>query len=87
MVGRPSIIAKKFYFINLYGGEVWINDIDIIISEDEYWIYRLEIEHGEWCRQRQILIIREFNTLRDKCEEELQEHINDGKERYKRGLD
>jgi len=47
-------------FCTLYGGETWINDMDIIIGEDEIWDYHLEIQHGEWCRQIQILIIKEL---------------------------
>lgn len=54
------IINGKPVLLSLYGGETWIPDVEIIIGEDEYWMYQLEIEHGEWCEQRQIMIIREL---------------------------
>ena len=60
LVGCVRIINGKLYFINLYGGEVWINDVDIIIGEDERWTYHLEIQHGAWCEQIQVLIIKEL---------------------------
>ena len=49
-----------YRFVNLYGGEIWVNDVDIIIGEDTYYYYRLEIQHGKWCGQIQILIIKEL---------------------------
>jgi len=56
----PRIINRKPVLLNLYGGETWINDVDIIIGEDKDYYYRLEIQHREWCRQIQILIIKEL---------------------------
>ena len=54
------IIDRRPVVGSLYGGETWINDMDIIIGEDEIWVYHLEVEHGAWCRQIQILIIKEL---------------------------
>jgi len=50
----------SYYFPNLYGGEIWINDADIIIGEDKNYYYHFEIQHGKWCGQIQILIIKEL---------------------------
>ena len=54
------IIDRRPVLGNLYGGETWINDMDIVIGEDENYVYHFEIHHGEWCRQIQILLIKEL---------------------------
>lgn len=60
LAGYPSVIKKKFYFINLYGGETWHSLVDIVIGEDKLWRYKLEIIQAEWCKQVQVLIIKEL---------------------------
>lgn len=60
LAGFIKIINGKPVYLTLYGGEVWTNDMDIIIGKDKDWNYHLEIQHGIFCGQRQILIIKEW---------------------------
>jgi len=59
-MGRFIIINGKLYFANLYRGETWHSIVDVVIGEDKLWWYKLEIIQAEWCKQVQVLIIREL---------------------------
>lgn len=54
------LINGKLHFLNLYGGETWCSLVDIVIGEDKLWRYKLEIIQAEWCKQVQVLIIKEL---------------------------
>jgi len=59
-MGSMISINGKLYFVNFYRGETWKSLVDIVIGEDEYWRYKLEIVQAEWCKQVQVLIIKEL---------------------------
>jgi hypothetical protein len=56
---------KYKVWANFYAGETWFNLLDIQIGEDNIFTYTLEIEQAEWCKQIQILIIRDFKQVSD----------------------
>lgn len=60
LFGYFTVIGKKVVFINVYGGLTWKSLVDIAIGEDKLWRYKLEIIQAEWCKQVQILIIKEL---------------------------
>ena len=56
----------KTYFLKvttLIHGEVWKKICHIQIGEDETWRYTIEIMEAEWCKVREIIILRELKTM------------------------
>ena len=60
LFGYPRVIIGKLCFINLYRGLTWKVKCKVYIGEDELWRYELEILQLEWCKQTEILIIKEL---------------------------
>lgn len=60
LFGYFTVMNKKVVFVNAYRGVTWHSLVDIVIGEDQCWRYKLEIIQAEWCKQVQILIIKEL---------------------------
>ena len=60
LFGYFTLINNKIVFINCYGGEFWNTLVDVVIAEDERWRYKLEVIQAEWCKQVQVIIIKEL---------------------------
>jgi len=57
----------RTYFLKMirfYPGETWIHVATFKIGEDKRWTYEVEILKGEWCKQKEILIIRTLKEVK-----------------------
>lgn len=64
LLGKPIIIRKKIYFANVYGGLTWTPLATIKLGSDKNWKYTMEILQLEWCKQVEILIIKEMKPFK-----------------------
>jgi len=64
LIGKPIIIRKRLHFANVYGGLTWQPLAIIKLGSDKRWKYTMEILQLEWCKQVEIIIIKEMKQFK-----------------------